>query len=364
MSRKCVNKNGRIYPSNGIVPGKTHLYSTQGEQVYQSSIKCDVTVQLRGSLNCKKHLMATEESFDARLQSVPKFQIGAMSEIDENEPRLRTKNVLSFVVPVNSQVEAIQSAKKFGSISDMYREAVNKDEKCLVKHPEHGYPLTLPLVKELKQRVSSFNQKVRQTAEGNLLQAGLHKGDANYSIEYGKIMGANRLQLSKYSLRIVISIRHNIYKEFSTENFTDPVEKVAYHVAKAKRYSEVRQFPIDIPVTSFEQYQALMDKLNEVLSDPQTIAELVSVNDSEIIWLCSSEERTDEQIDMDAQLSETLANVVDSQSDDSSKDGEDDSVYDMLMNIRPSKVIQKAKASDDAKDGRKPRSRGRDTSRE
>jgi len=177
-------------------------------------------------------------------------------------------------------------------------------------------------------------------------------------------MGANRLQLSKYSLRIVISIRHNIYKEFSTENFTDPVEKVAYHVAKSKCYSDVRQFPIDVPVTSFEQYQALMDKLKDVLSDPHTIAELVSVNDSEIIWLGSSEERTDEQANMDAQLSETLANVVDSQSNDNDKDDEDDSVYDMLMNVKPSKVIKKAEASDDAKDERKPRSRGKGASRE
>jgi len=357
MSRRCVNLNGKIYPSNGIFDGKQNLYSTQGEQVYQSSIKCDVTVQLCGSLNCKGYLVATEEDFDARLQSVPKFQIGATLNDKEDEPKLRMKNMLSFSVPVDSQIEAIQCAKKFSSISNKFREAVNKDDKCLIKHPNTGSILSLDQITDLKRKVSSYNQKVRQGAEGQLIQAGLRKGNADYSMEYGKIMGANRLQLSKYSLRIVIRIRHNIYREFSVPNFTDSVENVAYHVAKSKYYSEDREHPINIPVTSYEQYQALMGKLNDLINDTKALEELVRVNDSEVIFLGTSEERTKEQIEMDAQLSESMSNIVMENNDED--DETDNAIYDILNSVNLSSDLT---AGDGSTSIRKSRSRGKSTS--
>lgn len=297
--RNCVNKNGKIYPSNGIFDKDT-LYSTQGDQVYQSGLRVDLSVQMRGSLNCKSYLLNTEEELEMKLKKIPRFQIGASTVEEDNIPQMKTENVLSFVCGVNTKAEAVKTTKAFDSIMNKLRSMIDENEDALVKHPQSGKTLSLGQIRELKNKVSSHNQKVRQGLEGRLKEMGLTKGTAEYSMNYGEGMARNRLQVARYSMRISLVIRHNIYEEFSIGNFEERPETCDYHISKNRRYSEPRRYTVDVPIVSIKQYQQCREILSKFVESFEDLEKDFKQNESEVIYLVTSEDRTDEQVKNDA----------------------------------------------------------------
>jgi len=209
--RKCVNTNGKTYKSNGKFEGKNSLYSTQGDQVYQSSLRVDVTTQLRGALACGKYLLETDEELEVAIRQIPKFQIGAVHVLDENTPKAATQNLIAFIDGVDTRIDAVTHTKRLKEVSEIIRKRINENAECLPKHPTTGLPMNTTQLKAAKEKVSSHNQKVKQGLEGTLIGAGLEKGTAEWSMKYGEGMGINRIQVSMFSVRIRMTIRHNLF---------------------------------------------------------------------------------------------------------------------------------------------------------
>lgn len=326
--RNCVNKNGKIYSSNGIFDKDT-LYSTQGEQVYQSSLRCDLSVQMRGSLNCKSYLLNTDEELVMKLQTIPRFQIGASTE-EDGAPKMKTENVLSFICGVDSKVEAVKATKAMNQVTENLRNLINSNKDCLPTHPKSGEVLPLSDIRILKEKVSSHNQKVRQTLEGKLLEAKLTKGTAEWSINYGEGMARNRIQVARYSMRIKLTIRHNLFEEFSEANFKEAPETCDYYISKNKRYSEPRTYVIDLPITSVKQYQQCRKVLSKFIESFEHEQEnIFKQNDSEVIYLTTSEERTDEQIANDTQIARKFELNLEVATDE---DSEEDLIAQSILN--------------------------------
>lgn len=305
--RKCVNLDGKVYKSNGSVEGKDYLYSTQGEQIYQSSLKANVQLQVCGALNCKDVIFEPDDKLELTMMRVPQFEIGASVDSEET-PKTGTQNIRSFCVPTSNKIDARIKAKRLSNLTEALRLMLNDQaELCLLKHPKTGEVLDMGKIRDLKQKVSSYNQEIKKSVIGQLQEAGLTQGTAEWIQHYGANMGRNRKQIAAYSVRVIVNINHNIYNEYSIANLTDKPESYDYKISKRKRYSIERRFIVDVPIQTLEQLYAIrgvVDNWNANLGD--IIKELI---DTDIVDLGTLSDRSKEQIDMDNSLAESFNRV-------------------------------------------------------
>lgn len=302
--RKCVNLDGKVYKSNGSVEGKEHLYSTQGEQIFQSSLKVNVSLQICGALNCKDLIFEPEDKLAETMIRVPQFEIGASVD-DGDTPKTGTQNIRSFCVPTVNKLDARVKAKRIGDLNDVLRTTLNENaEKCLLKHPKTGKVLDMGHIRDLKQKVSSYNQEIKKSVIGQLQEAGLTQGTAEWIQHYGANMGRNRKQIAAYSVRVIVNVNHNIYNEFSIANLEDKPESYDYKVSKRKRYSIERRYIVDVPVQTLEQLHAIRDVIDQW---NESLVDLVKSHlDADIVDLGTLSDRSEAQVKMDNSLAESF----------------------------------------------------------
>lgn len=308
MSKKCVNLDGIVYNSNNAVEGKGTLYSTQGEQVYQSSLKVNVSLQICGALNCKDLIFEPEKDLEEAMIRVPQYEIGASTE-EEEIPKSGTVNLLSICVPVTNKLDARVAARVIGEQNDKLRKRFDDNaDECLLKHPKTRQTLTTSLIRDLKQKVSSYNQEIKKSVIGKLQEAGLVQGTAEWIQHYGANMGRNRKQIAAYSVRVIVSVNHNIYNEFSIANLEDRPETYDYKVSRRKRYSIDRRYVVDVPVQSLDQLNALKEQI-----DAWTENYYIDVQNDlcrDVVRLGELDERSAEQIANDEALAASFNQPV------------------------------------------------------
>lgn len=301
MSKNCVPNNGKIYKSNGTIEGKEYLWPTQGNQVYQSSLNVQVEIQVVGSLGCKDYLFRPDTKLVTTLKKVPRFEIGAMVDSDE-EPKSNTKSVMTFIIPVKDKDQTLTSLEKVKELNDSLRQSITESE-ILPVYDKTGERTTFEQIRELKRKVSSYNQKIKQGAQGRLLEARVDRSSPEWIMKYGEIMQRNRLQVSAYSLRVNVKVRHYIFTEHSVANLdgVEP-EQFDYYVGANRRYSKYRTYEVDIPLVSLEDLKTAKETVDKwVESIPDAINK--ELDGQEILYLVPKESMSDEQKKLDKKMS-------------------------------------------------------------
>jgi hypothetical protein len=318
--KNCVIRKGQLLTCNELIKGKKVLFHTQGEQYYESSLKVDVTTTVVKSYSCKKFILGECEEVSGLVSKIPKFQIGSYER--DSEEQIGSQNKFSVIVPVSTMAKAVAYAKGLSNIGNNLRDTISMDKENLLPIIK-GECQSFDQLRALKRKVSSYNQTKKVSVLAKLAESKLSKNSPEWIMAYGKIMAAERVQLTPYSLRVNINIKHNIYDEYHESNFEDIKDKVKYYSGRNKLYSEDRNYVIEIPILRINQFKALIQLIDKW--SLEAVKQLL--NNMNGIELVKQDQMTESQLSDDAKLAESLNKTF---SPENGKDEDNDDLINIF----------------------------------
>lgn len=247
-------KQGQDLTKRKSLGEASKLFNSMGEKEYESSLKVQMTVNLRRTPRAsKENTIVPDIDISKRLTRIPSKSIGA-SKIDEDgQQKYQNAAICGFIVPVNTLIQAKDQ-------SDIIQEWFEDSVKEAIPNIElGGKSISWDKYSDFRQKVTNFNQNVARQVVGQL-DARNVQGQIRQKLR-AELMAKSRMVLSNYAVDINIMITHNIYDSYFVKNFEDDKEIVDYYSSRTKLYSRNLTKRISIPVSSMEE----LDRVFQIL---------------------------------------------------------------------------------------------------